>query len=45
MVSVNVHSHYCVVELRVGTLQDLIVLMLFVIKRVQATEKEIKDTC
>ena len=44
MISVNVYSDHSVVELGVGTLQNFIVLMLFVIQGVQAFKDEVEES-
>ena len=44
VVTVNVHSHYGIVELRVRALQDLIVLVLLVVQGIEASEEELENT-
>jgi len=44
VVTVNVHPHYCIVELRVCALQNLIILVLLVIQGIEASEEEIEYT-
>ena len=42
MVSKNIHSYYCVVELGISRLQNFIISVLFVIKSIESFENKLK---
>ena len=42
MVLEHVHSHHCIVEIRVGRLQDVVVCVLTIIKSIQTFEKKLE---
>ena len=42
MVLEYVHSHHCIVEIRVGRLQDVVVCVLTIIKSIQTFEKKLE---
>ena len=43
VISIDIDADNCVVEVWVGALQDIIVLVLFVVKSIQTFENEFKD--